>query len=96
MSRSLFALGLFACIVIASAAPFVPNYRLGQFQAWKSQYGKSYATPKEETYRLAVFHENMNFIESHDEEAKGFGVGMLRAFLRHPLNSGSTDNSPQA
>ena len=65
------AIGL---IALVAAGP-VPAKRVAQFQEWKQQYGKSYATPSEEAYRLSVFHENMNFIEHHDEEEAGFSVG---------------------
>jgi len=73
MSR-LAVICLLALVAIASAR--VPASRVAEFQEWKAEYGKSYATPSEEAYRLKVFHENMNFIESHDAEAKGYTVGM--------------------
>jgi len=70
----LLALALVAIVSLASAR--VPAKRVAEFQDWKAKYGKSYKTPTEEAYRLSVFHDNMNFIESHDAEAKGYSVGM--------------------
>lgn len=69
----LLALALVAIVSLASAR--VPAKRVAEFQDWKAKYGKSYKTPTEEAYRLSVFHDNMNFIESHDAEAKGYTVG---------------------
>lgn len=88
---TLLALALVALFAIAAAR--VPFKRVAQFQEWKAQYGKSYATPSEEAYRLNVFHENMNFIEGHDAEEKGFTVGT--APLPHrPMRSASLPTSP--
>ena len=69
----LLALALVAIVSLAAAR--VPAKRVAEFQDWKAKYGKSYKTPTEEASRLSIFHDNLNFIESHVAEAKGYTVG---------------------
>ncbi len=50
------------------------------WEAWKSKYGRVYATEEEDLYRNAVFLRNVNTIERHNAEAdNGLHGHYLRA-----------------
>ncbi len=47
------------------------------FDKYKVQYNKQYATEAEHRHRLSVFRSNLDFINSHDAEAKGVFTRVL-------------------
>jgi len=46
----------------------VPASIISKYTAWKKQFGKLYATPSENEYRLRVFHSSSDFIDESNED----------------------------
>lgn len=38
-------------------------------QAWRAEYGKSYPTQEEHTFRFAVFRNNIDLIAEHNADS---------------------------
>jgi len=64
---------LFALIVLATALTET-EYRAA-FEDFKNEYGKVYLE-SEENHRYNTFKQNLDFVNSWDEEARGFSVGI--------------------
>jgi len=46
------------------------------FGAWTKLHGKKYANKAENTYRLGVYRDNLQYIESHNRQNLGFTLAM--------------------
>jgi cathepsin L len=46
------------------------------FYKWQQQYNKVYPSFAESNYRLTVFRQNLDFVNAHDEKAKGYSVAL--------------------
>jgi len=64
---------LLGLLVLASSLTET-EYRTS-FEAFKAQYGKVYLE-SEENNRYAIYKSNLDFVNSWDEEARGFSVGI--------------------
>jgi len=51
------------------------QYRL-EFFKWQQEHNKVYKSFAESTHRFNVFRQNLDFINAHDEKAKGFSVAL--------------------
>jgi cathepsin L len=60
-----------ALIVLASAVDYQ-----SEFENFKAQYGKVYASEREEAIRFSIFSYHLDFVNSWDASAKGFEVGI--------------------
>ena len=47
-----------------------------EFQHFKQEHGKAYINAKEENMRFAVFQENLNKIEKHNQEGHSWQLGV--------------------
>jgi cathepsin L len=46
------------------------------YYKWQTQYGKVYASLAEHRHRFSIYRNNLDFINAHDSEAKGFTVAL--------------------
>jgi len=46
------------------------------FKAWKVLHSKSYKSDTEDAYRLAVYKKNLDIVENHNRQNKGFTLAM--------------------
>ena len=51
-------------IPVVGAKADVPHYIFNMWNNWKTKFGKSYEHFEEEQTRIAVFHENVKFIQN--------------------------------
>jgi len=65
---------LVAFVAFASALTEL-EYAEAYFK-WQTEYGKVYTSFAESRHRYSVFRSNLDFINSHDAEAKGFTVAL--------------------
>jgi hypothetical protein len=66
MKIALLLVALIACTYALSEREY--NVAFGKF---KEQYNKNYETEAEHKQRFSIFRSNLDFINSHDAEAKG-------------------------
>jgi cathepsin L len=71
MKIALLLVALIACTYALSEREY--NVAFGKF---KEQYNKNYETEAEHKQRFSIFRSNLDFINSHDAEAKGFTVAV--------------------
>jgi cathepsin L len=67
------AIFLFATLVAVVSADVG---RRAQFNAWKEQYGKNYASVHEQEYRFRVWSKTLEYVEAHNAKDSSFTVGM--------------------
>jgi len=48
----------------------------GSFQKWTMLHGKTYTTDSEHQYRLSIYKQNLEYIESHNRKNLGFTLAM--------------------
>lgn len=67
------------CLLAAAVSAIEPlaqeEYR-GLFESFMADFGKKYATAKEAEYRFSVFRMNLDLIRQHNQEDRGFTLGM--------------------
>lgn len=71
------AILLLAVLAVASAVVVEDNVEL-QFQSWRAEMGKFYATKEEYAYRLGVFAANLKIVEAHNAGNHSFLLGATR------------------
>merc|ERR1712002_1248037 len=49
-----------------------------EFQNFKANHGKTYGSSKEETMRFAIFKENLEKIEKHNQEGHSWQLGVTK------------------
>merc|ERR1712236_107482 len=49
-----------------------------EFQSFKAKHGKTYGSSKEETTRFAIFKENLEKIEKHNQEGHSWQLGVTK------------------
>merc|ERR1711970_843059 len=49
-----------------------------EFQSFKAKHGKTYGSSKEETTRFAIFKENLEKIEKHNQEGHSWQLGLTK------------------
>lgn len=64
---------LYLASIVASA--FSGSELINQFNAWKAEHGKSYATADLEAKALAAFSENQGIIEAHNARGLSYTLG---------------------
>jgi len=101
--KSMFAvlsLGVASLGAVAAAAPASDAATLLQFRQFVSDFKKSYATEKEFNARLAIFRDNLNFMERHRQEnpQATFGVNKFADLTREEFKGykGYHPTTPQA
>ncbi|VEN34089.1 unnamed protein product [Callosobruchus maculatus] len=68
-----FVLTLAICVTIVSCFPADNSY--GEWNSYKTDYNKQYATPDEEAKRQEIFNDNAAFIEAHNRRYANGQVG---------------------
>jgi len=71
-------------LILCLAALFSFSYALTEreyhlaFFKWQQEHGKAYKSFAENKHRFSVFRANLDFINTHDSQAKGFTVALNR------------------
>jgi len=67
---------LVALVALVAAAKISDVEYAMEFGRFVATHKKAYASADEQGYRFRVFKKNLDFIRSHNEEEKGFSVGV--------------------
>jgi len=70
------AIALCLAVAVAPALAISESNYNQLFDAWKAQHGKNYATPEEETMRLAIFKVNLDKVQAHNAKGLSWTMAM--------------------